>query len=112
MKKFFLNEIFNQKDELKAKNNMRFYKTGKGQYAEGDIFLGLTYPQIRSIVKKYYKELCLEDIEDFLNNKYHEIRAGALLAAVLKYKNGSEKEKTDIYNLYIKLVLIYDKDLS
>ncbi len=102
MKKFFLNEIFNQKDELKAKNNMRFYKTGKGQYAEGDIFLGLTYPQIRSIVKKYYKELCLEDIEDFLNNKYHEIRAGALLAAVLKYKNGSEKEKTDIYNLYIK----------
>ncbi len=102
MKKNFYNEIFNQKDELKAKNNMRFFKTGKGQYAEGDIFLGLTYPQIRLIVKKYYKELNLDDIEDCLNNKYHEIRAAALLAAVLKYKNGDEKVKSDIYNLYIK----------
>ena len=102
MKKNLLHQIFKEKDELKAQNNMRFFKTGKGQYAEGDIFLGLNYPQIRALAKKYYKELSLVDVEDLLNSEYHEVRACALLVMVSKYKTGADTDKTDIYKLYIK----------
>ncbi len=102
MKNEFLNAILSEKDDIKARGNMRFYKTGKGEYAEGDIFLGLTYPQNRRIAKMYYKTLLIADLEDLLSSKYHEVRACTILAAVLKYSQGGTDEKKKIYDFYLK----------
>ena len=54
-----ISEMTALKDETQRKNLMRFFKTGKGEYGEGDEFLGLRCPETREIVKKYYKEASL-----------------------------------------------------
>ena len=61
-------------NEKQRKSLMRFFKTDKGEYGEGDKFLGLTNPQSREFVKKYYKDVQLSDIELLIRNEYHEIR--------------------------------------
>ena len=91
-------EIQSKKDPIQAKILSRFFKTGKGQYGEGDIFLGVTVPTLRIIVKKYYKDISLKDVQKLLNSKIHEYRLTALLILVEKYK----EDKELIYNTYIK----------
>ena len=91
-------EIQSKKDPIQAKILSRFFKTGKGQYGEGDIFLGVTVPTLRIIVKKYYKEISLREVQKLLNSKIHEYRLTALLILVEKYK----EDKELIYNTYIK----------
>ena len=89
-------------DPSKARHSSRFFKTGKGEYGEGDIFLGITNPQIDEIVKKYYKDVSLKDLMYFLKNKYHDYRMFALKTLVKKYsKCKTEKDKKEIYDLYI-----------
>lgn len=97
------------KDETQRKNLMRFFKTGKGEYGEGDEFLGLRCPQTREIVKKYYKETSLEDVEILVKNSFHEIRLCGFLILVEKYakvkdKNPMEKilKRDEIIRLYLK----------
>jgi 3-methyladenine DNA glycosylase AlkD len=77
----------------------RFFKTGKGEYGEGDIFIGLTVPESRSVAKKY-SDLSFGDIATFLKSKIHEERLVALLILVHNYQSGKEKEK--IYKFYLK----------
>jgi len=77
----------------------RFFKTGKGEYGEGDIFLGVTVPDSRKIAKKY-RGLSLSEVETLLHSTIHEERLVALLILVEKYNQGDEKEK--IYRLYLK----------
>jgi len=96
------------KDETQRKNLMRFFKTGKGEYGEGDEFLGLRCPQTREIVKKYYKETSLEDVEILVKNSFHEIRLCGFLILVEKYakvkdKNPMEKilKRDEIIRLYL-----------
>jgi len=91
-------EIQSKKDPIQAKILSRFFKTGKGQYGEGDIFLGVTVPTLRIIVKKYSKDISLKDVQKLLNSKIHEYRLTALLILVEKYK----EDKELIYNTYIK----------
>jgi len=91
-------EIQSKKDPIQAKILSRFFKTGKGQYGEGDIFLGVTVPTLRIIVKKYSKDISLKDVQKLLNSKIHEYRLTALLILVEKYK----EDKGLIYNTYIK----------
>ncbi|MGI6335158.1 MAG: DNA alkylation repair protein [Minisyncoccales bacterium] len=91
-------EIQSKKDPIQAKILSRFFKTGKGQYGEGDIFLGVTVPILRTIVKKYYKDISLKDVQKLLNSKIHEYRLTALLILVEKYK----EDKELIYNIYVK----------
>ncbi len=97
------------KDETQRKNLMRFFKTGKGEYGEGDEFLGLRCPQTREIVKKYYKKTSLEDVEILVKNSFHEIRLCGFLILVEKYakvkdKNPMEKilKRDEIIRLYLK----------
>lgn len=101
MKNDFLAEILSLKNDAKAKNSLRFYKTGKGEYAEGDIFLGISYPQNRVLARKYYKDISLSDIKKMLASKYHEVRACALLAICLQYKSGDDNVKSEIYRFYL-----------
>ncbi len=82
-------DIRANKDESRVPMLQRFFKTGKGQYAEGDIFLGLTVPFVRTLVKKNLAQISLEDIEHLLQSKYHEERLAALHAMVYLVKKGT-----------------------
>lgn len=85
----------------KAKNSSWFFKTGPGQYGEGDIFLGLTVPEQRKISKKY-QDLNLSQIQILLNDPYHECRLTALLILVLQFESGGNKIRERIFNFYLK----------
>ena len=82
----------------------RFFKTGPGEYGEGDIFLGIKVPIQRQVVKKYYQDLPLSEIPKLLKTKVHEYRLVALLILVAKFnvKNISAAERKKIYDLYLK----------
>lgn len=97
-----LKEIMSFTDEDKSRHLQRFFKTGKGQYGEGDLFLGINVPIVRYIAKKHYNSASLSDIEKLLHNKYHEVRLLALLIMVLVYEK-TEKKK-EILDLYLKNV--------
>lgn len=88
--------------EEKAKILHRFFKTGKGQYGEGDVFIGGTVPQVRGIAKLFYNEISLSDVLSLISSKIHEERLLALVILVLKFEKGSEEDKTKIYNFYLK----------
>jgi len=87
----------------KAEFFPRFFKAGKGQYAEGDQFIGVTVPDQRKIVKEYWSRISLEEIAELLSSKIHEHRHSALLMLVSKYeKTKSEEAKEEIVGFYLK----------
>lgn len=94
-----LEEIIALENKAKAKHLMGFFKTGKGQYGEGDLFLGITVPITRSIAKKYYQNTSLEEIQELIKNEYHEVRLLALLLLVFIYKKSENKE--EIFTFYL-----------
>ena len=84
----------------KAKIHQWFFKTGKGEYAEGDRFIGVTVPQIRKIVKQF-QTLGLQDILLLLASKIHEDRLMALLILVHQFKRGDATTQKHIVNAYL-----------
>ena len=89
-------------DEEKAKIMMRFFKTGKGEYGEGDIFLGISVPNQRLIAKEFYQQVSLNDIKNLLNSNIHEYRLTALLMLVSKYeKSKDELVRKEIIDFYL-----------
>jgi 3-methyladenine DNA glycosylase AlkD len=84
----------------KAQVLQRFFKTGKGEYAEGDIFIGVMVPNIRKVVKQY-SNLPLTEVVKLLHSKIHEERLTASFILVAQYKKGDEKLKQKIFNLYL-----------
>jgi 3-methyladenine DNA glycosylase AlkD len=95
-----LAELRSAASPTKAKILARFFKTGRGEYGEGDVFLGVTVPQQRMVVKKYYQDISLLDLVPLLQNKYHECRMTAVLILVEKYRRAEPLEKLEIYNFY------------
>jgi 3-methyladenine DNA glycosylase AlkD len=79
----------------------KFFKAGKGEYGEGDKFLGVTVPNIRLVVKQFF-DLSISDIRKLLYSKIHEERLTALLILVSRYAKGGEMEKAEIYDFYVK----------
>lgn len=84
-----------------AAHSQRFFKTGKGEYGEGDIFLGIRVPVIRKAVKLFH-DTTLSEIKKLLKSEYHEIRLFALLLLVYQFSKTDEGNKVKIYNLYLK----------
>ena len=84
----------------KAKASAWFFKTGPGQYAEGDRFIGVTVPEVRSIVKNF-KTLPLSETQKLLSSPLHEERLTALLILVEQYKKADDFEKKTIVDLYL-----------
>ena len=78
-----------------------FHKTCKGGYAENDIFIGVTVPNIRKVANEYYKTINLKEVEDLLHSKYHEERLLALIILTYKMKKAKEDEQKEIVSLYI-----------
>ncbi len=96
-----LKELKSKEDKLKAKILSGFFKTGKGEYGEGDLFLGITVPESRKIAKKY-SELTQKEIEILIKNKFHEARLVAILILVYQFNiSKNDKIKKDIFNFYL-----------
>lgn len=97
-----INNLQKLKNPEKANIYARFFKTGKGEYGEGDRFLGLTVPQTRLISHKYWKDLDLNDIQKLLSNRIHEYRLSALMILRMMYEKGNLEVKQKIVNFYLK----------
>lgn len=93
-------EIRSHANAEKAKTVASFFKTGKGQYGEGDVFLGLTVPQSRSIARGYV-DLPSHQIEVLLASKYHEERLIALLILVEQFQSGNDATRRSIFDFYL-----------
>ena len=96
------------KKELKKLENKKlkellqgYFKTGKGEYGEGDIFLGIKVGPQREIASRY-KDLSLKDIKELLDSRIHEYRLTALLILINKYNKTDEKGKKEIFETYMK----------
>ena len=86
----------------RAHDLQKFFQTAPGQYGEGDVFLGLTVPQVRSIAREY-KGISLREIEVLIQSKFHEVRLCGLIILTLQYKATKErKEKKKLFDLYMK----------
>jgi len=81
----------------------RFFKTGPGEYAEGDILIGVRNPPLRALSKKYYNQISLKDVQSLLKDPIHEYRLIALFILVLKYQNAKKslEDKNEIVQLYL-----------
>lgn len=93
-------EMLKLANPKKAELLQGFFKTGKGQYGEGDIFLGIVVPKQRKVSKKF-KDLSLNEIKEMLNSKIHEHRLTALFILVEQYKKADEGKKKEIFDFYL-----------
>jgi len=82
----------------------RFIKTGKGQYGEGDSFLGIRMPVLRQRANEF-KDLSRSETSNLLKSKFHEARITALLIMVLQFQHGDEKVQARIVQLYLNNTL-------
>jgi 3-methyladenine DNA glycosylase AlkD len=79
----------------------RFFKTGPGEYGEGDLFLGLRVPQVRAVAKEYYKSATLLDVDELMKSKWHEVRLCGAVILTLQYPKADTDEKKAIFSLYL-----------
>jgi 3-methyladenine DNA glycosylase AlkD len=85
----------------RAKASQRYFKTGPGEYGEGDIFLGITVPEVRKLAKEYH-DLTPTEATRLLQSTIHEERLLALLILVHSFSKGDEHTKKRIYDLYVQ----------
>ncbi|MDP2855847.1 MAG: DNA alkylation repair protein [bacterium] len=93
-------ELCAKANPKKAKILQGFFKTGKGEYGEGDVFIGLVVPETRKIAKKY-QTLSLADIKKLLKSKIHEERLLALFILTEQFSKAQEEEKQKIFKFYL-----------
>jgi 3-methyladenine DNA glycosylase AlkD len=77
-----------------------FFKTGKGQYGEGDIFIGISNPDLRTICKNY-KQLTLSELQELLDSPIHEFRFAALVILVEQMKKANTETRREMYEFYL-----------
>jgi 3-methyladenine DNA glycosylase AlkD len=98
---FIIQELLSVANPEKAEFLSRFFKTGKGQYAEGDVMLGIVVPTVRDIVKKS-PQISFNEIQKLLNSKYHEARLTGFLLLAKQFKKAKETERKLIFEFYLK----------
>lgn len=87
-------------DAAITEHSQRFFKTGKGEYGEGDRFLGIRVPVVRKTVKKH-KDISEKEVLMFLRSEYHEERLLAVLLLVNQFERATDADKTRIYEIYL-----------
>jgi 3-methyladenine DNA glycosylase AlkD len=87
-------------DPTRANVSASFFKTGVGQYAEGDIFIGITVPKQREIAKIFYAHATFDDLDVLLKNPIHEVRLTAWMIFELKYQKGDAKYADDAIDFF------------
>lgn len=87
-------------DPQQAANLQRYFKTGPGDYGEGDRFLGLRVPQVRKLAKEF-AAISLKDIQQLLRSEIHEERMLALLLMVRRFQCSKDDEREKLYRLYL-----------
>jgi len=95
------NELQQLGNPVHARVLQRFFKTGKGEYGEGDVFRGIKIPVLRKLAKKYQDVTCAE-VEKLLTSKFHEDRMLALLLLMEKYSKADDAGKKKIYTVYLR----------
>ncbi|MCP4653025.1 MAG: DNA alkylation repair protein [Candidatus Omnitrophica bacterium] len=93
-------ELKRHSSKQKAKILQNFFKTGPGQYGEGDIFLGVKVPQTRSVAKRN-QDLSLSETLEILKSPIHEERLLALLIFIMKYNKGNISQREKIFKVYL-----------
>ena len=78
----------------------KFFKAGKGEYGEGDRFLGVTVPNVRAIAKQH-KDIALAEIQELIQSEWHEVRLCALIIMVEKSKKKDEALRKELFDLYL-----------
>ena len=94
-------KIESEKNPKQALILQRFFKTGKGEYGEGDVFYGIKVPVQRTIAEQF-KDLAFEDLKVLISSKVHEERLIAAFILVDQYKKGDEKKKKIVFDFYLK----------
>ena len=88
-------------DPERAEVSQRFFKTGPGEYGEGDVFIGIRNPVLRKEAKKVYKELSLGELQKLMDSEIHEVRLFGLFVLVIKFeREKDEEQKRAIFNFY------------
>ena len=95
-----LNAMTAKADATQVAGLSRFFKTGPGQYGEGDKFLGIKVPVTREVVKACWKETSWEDLEECVTSEYHELRLAALLTLVELFKH-NKKQQQECIDFYL-----------
>ena len=85
-----LREMLSLRNEEEVRGLMRFFKTGKGQYGEGDQFLGIRVPVTRDMVKRLWRDTTMLDLEQCIESPWHEVRLGALLVLIQQFKHNKK----------------------
>lgn len=88
-------------DPARAAVQQRFFKTGHGEYAEGDVFIGIPVPQLRAYANQY-KRLGLQEISILLSSKIHEERALALFILTYQFSKADGHQQDEIYAFYMQ----------
>lgn len=97
-------EVSALRDPVRARFSQSFFRTGVGEYAEGDRMLGLTVPEQRKIARAF-RDLPLEEIQKLLDSPFHEHRLVALLILVDQHQQGDATTKTELHRFYLRNVL-------
>ncbi len=85
----------------KAKSSAWFFKSGPGQYGEGDLFIGVTVPEQRVVARKF-KDLPLAEVKKLLHSKIHEERLTALIILVAQFSRAYEPKRREIFGFYLE----------
>lgn len=101
-KELIIKELGKHRSSQKEEIFKSFFKTGEGEYGYGDIFWGVTVPDIRNVAKRYYLQISLNGIKELINSEIHEIRLTGYLILTYKYEKGSTEEKENIANFYLE----------
>ncbi len=88
-------------DETSIPSKSRYFRSGKGEYGEGDQFIGVTVPNVRLVVKEFWKKCELSTCEKLLQSIIHEERLLALLLMVKKFERGDSSERRAIFSSYL-----------
>jgi 3-methyladenine DNA glycosylase AlkD len=96
-----MEELCAMEDPEKARVLSGFFKTGKGQYGEGDRFLGIPVPLTRAVAKRH-RDLGFGEIKKLLKSRFHEHRLAGLLILVEKFRRGDAGQKRKVYEFYVR----------